>query len=87
MTEFKTIGPYDLNWETQQYKCWISQAITFALLASLQCLNLFWLYYLMRSSWKFLAYGEKKDDRSEAEESEMENMMQKQPMKAKAKAS
>jgi hypothetical protein len=41
----------------------------------------------MRSSWKFLAYGEKKDDRSEAEETEIEDMMQKQQMKAKSKAS
>ncbi|KAJ6107995.1 hypothetical protein N7523_009318 [Penicillium sp. IBT 18751x] len=84
LTEFKTVGPYELNWETQQYKCWISQAITFALLASLQSLNLFWLYCLMRSAWKFLAYGVKKDDRSEAEQSEIEEMMQKQLAKAKA---
>lgn len=84
LTEFRTVGPYELNWETQQYKCWISQVITFALLASLQSLNLFWLYCLMRSAWKFLAYGEKKDDRSEVEESEIEEMMQKQQLKAKA---
>ncbi|KAJ5134005.1 hypothetical protein N7476_002776 [Penicillium atrosanguineum] len=87
LTEFKTVGPYELNWETQQYKCWISQAITFALLASLQILNLFWLYFLMGSAWKFLAYGMKKDDRSEAEQSEIEEMMQKHQAKAKAKAS
>ncbi|KAJ5231484.1 TRAM1-like protein [Penicillium citrinum] len=70
LTEFQTVGPYELNWETQQYKCWISNVITFALLAMLQSLNLFWLYCLMRSAWKFIAYGEKKDDRSE--ESELE---------------
>ncbi|KAJ6000333.1 TRAM1-like protein [Penicillium waksmanii] len=72
LTEFQTIGPYELNWETQQYKCWISNIITFALLAMLQSLNLFWLYCLMRSAWKFVVYGVKKDDRSEDEtESEM----------------
>ncbi|KAJ5712825.1 TRAM1-like protein [Penicillium malachiteum] len=65
LTEFRTVGPYELNWETQQYKCWISNIITFALLAMLQGLNLFWLYCLGRSAWKLLAYGEKKDDRSD----------------------
>ena len=33
------IGPYELNWETEQYKCWIAQYITFGLLASLQAEN------------------------------------------------
>ncbi|KAJ6024404.1 TRAM1-like protein [Penicillium herquei] len=65
LTEFRTVGPYELNWETQQYKCWISNIITFALLAMLQALNLFWLYCLGRSAWKLLRYGEKKDDRSD----------------------
>ncbi|KAJ5683262.1 hypothetical protein N7462_006427 [Penicillium macrosclerotiorum] len=71
LTEFRTVGPYELNWETQQYKCWISNIITFALLAMLQSLNLFWLYCLLRSAWKFVAYGVKKDDRSD-DESEVE---------------
>jgi acyl-CoA-dependent ceramide synthase len=68
LTEFRTVGPYELNWETQQYKCWISNIITFALLAMLQSLNLFWLYCLLRSAWRFISTGEKKDDRSEDEE-------------------
>lgn len=72
LTEFRTVGPYELNWGTQQYKCWISNVITFGLLAVLQALNLFWLYYLLRSAFKFLATGEKKDDRSEPGESEIE---------------
>lgn len=72
LTEFRTVGPYELNWETQQYKCWISNIITFALLAMLQSLNLFWLYCLLRSAWKFISTGEKKDDRSEDEEEEVE---------------
>ncbi|KAJ5570790.1 TRAM1-like protein [Penicillium sp. DV-2018c] len=67
LTEFRTVGPYELNWETQQYKCWISNIITFGLLAILQALNLFWLYCLLRSAFKFLLTGEKKDDRSEPE--------------------
>ncbi|KAJ5907912.1 hypothetical protein N7495_000594 [Penicillium taxi] len=76
LTEFRTVGPYELNWETQQYKCWISNIITFALLALLQILNIFWLYCLLRSAWKFLAYGVKKDDRSE-DESELEEIHEK----------
>ena len=72
LTEFRTVGPYELNWETQQYKCWISNIITFGLLAILQTINLFWLYCLLRSAFKFLATGEKKDDRSEPGESEIE---------------
>lgn len=73
LTEFRTVGPYELNWETQQYKCWISNIITFGLLAILQALNLFWLYCLLRSALKFLLTGEKKDDRSESE-SEIEQI-------------
>ncbi|KAJ5238617.1 hypothetical protein N7468_003236 [Penicillium chermesinum] len=71
LTEFKTVGPFELNWETQQYKCWISQVITFSLLAMLQSLNLFWLYCLLRSALKALLTGEKKDDRSDDSEPEM----------------
>lgn len=72
LTEFRTVGPYELNWETQQYKCWISNIITFGLLACLQCLNLFWLYFLLCSALRFLSTGDKKDDRSEPDESEIE---------------
>lgn len=65
---FQTVGPYELNWETQQYKCWISQIITFSLLACLQALNLFWLYCLGKSVYRFLVYRVAKDDRSDDEE-------------------
>ncbi|KAL7920177.1 TLC domain-containing protein [Trichoderma austrokoningii] len=70
LTEFRTVGPYELDWATQQYKCWISNIITFVLLASLQALNLFWLYCLFRSMYKFVVYKIKKDDRSESSEEE-----------------
>jgi acyl-CoA-dependent ceramide synthase len=73
-TEFQTVGPYELNWETQQYKCWISNIIVFGLLAALQALNLFWLFYLMRIAYRFVVYKIAKDDRSEVEESELEEM-------------
>ncbi|OKL56092.1 hypothetical protein UA08_08781 [Talaromyces atroroseus] len=66
--EFRTIGPYELDWETEQYKCWISNIITFVLLACLQALNLFWLYCLFRSVYRFAVYRILKDDRSDDEE-------------------
>ncbi|KAB2577215.1 hypothetical protein BFW01_g8557 [Lasiodiplodia theobromae] len=72
--EFSSIGPFELNWDTQQYKCWISQYITFALLASLQAVNLFWLFLILRIAYRFVAsWGEVvKDERSDYEESENE---------------
>jgi acyl-CoA-dependent ceramide synthase len=69
--EFMTVGPYELNWETEQYKCWISHIITFALLASLQALNLFWLYYIMRIAFRYVFFQmAPQDDRSDNDESE-----------------
>lgn len=70
--EFRTVGPYVLNWETQQYKCWISNVVTFALLAFLQALNLFWLFCLLRIGYRYIVHNIAQDDRSEAEESEAE---------------
>ena len=69
-TTFATIGPFELNWETQQYKCWISQYITFALLASLQAINIFWLYFIAKVAVKVYKGGDKKDDRSDDEDEE-----------------
>ncbi|KAK4505748.1 hypothetical protein PRZ48_003713 [Zasmidium cellare] len=79
--EFRTVGPYDLNWDTQQYKCWISQSITFALLAILQAVNLFWFFLIGRILWRFLSTGEEKDERSEDEEDEPEVVEQVEPVK------
>ncbi|KAF5093794.1 hypothetical protein DV451_005142 [Geotrichum candidum] len=70
LTEFRTVGPYDLNWETQQYKCWISQIITFALLMALQLVNAYWLFLIVRIAFRFLFSGVQKDDRSDDEEEE-----------------
>ncbi|KAF2272489.1 longevity assurance proteins LAG1/LAC1 [Westerdykella ornata] len=72
LTEFATVGPFELNWETQQYKCWISQYITFALLAALQAVNLFWWFYICRIAYRMVVWNIQEDDRSEYEESEDE---------------
>ncbi|KAK3374991.1 TLC domain-containing protein [Podospora didyma] len=71
--EFQTVGPYELNWETQQYKSPLAFYITFALLASLQALNLFWLWFIFRSAYRFAVLKIAKDDRSDGEESEVED--------------
>ncbi|KKK24721.1 putative ceramide synthase membrane component (LAG1), partial [Aspergillus rambellii] len=72
LTEFRTVGPFELNWETQQYKCWISQYITFALLASLQAVNLFWLFLILRILKNYIFSNVKKDERSDDEDEEDE---------------
>ncbi|KAL9034659.1 MAG: hypothetical protein Q9214_006947 [Letrouitia sp. 1 TL-2023] len=68
LTTFATVGPFELNWETQQYKCWISQYITFALLACLQGLNIFWLYFIVRVAVMVVWKGAPKDERSDDED-------------------
>ncbi|KAI0200503.1 TLC domain-containing protein [Astrocystis sublimbata] len=73
-TEFKTVGPYELNWETQQYKCELSFVITLALLSSLQALNLFWWFFIVRIAYRFVVYQTADDDRSEAELSDAEDV-------------
>ncbi|KAJ6164796.1 hypothetical protein N7470_003468 [Penicillium chermesinum] len=72
LTEFRTVGPFELNWETQQYKCWISQYITFALLASLQAVNLFWLFLILRILANYIFNSDERSD-DESEEEEVEN--------------
>lgn len=81
LTTFRTIGPWELNWETQQYKCWISQYITFALLASLQAVNLFWWFFICRIAYRFVVYKDADDDRSEYEPSEDESAERKEEAK------
>ncbi|KAI0122749.1 longevity assurance proteins LAG1/LAC1 [Daldinia grandis] len=71
--EFGTIGPYELDWQTEQYKSPLSNVVTFVLLASLQALNLFWLYCLLRNAHRLVFLGIAKDDRSEDEVSETDN--------------
>jgi very-long-chain ceramide synthase len=69
--EFKTVGPYELNWATEQYKCDISHYISTALLASLQLLNIFWLYYILRIAFRIVWFNVVEDERSDDEETEL----------------
>ncbi|KAL9119936.1 MAG: hypothetical protein Q9187_003513 [Circinaria calcarea] len=70
LTTFSTIGPFDLNWETQQYKCRLSQVITFSLLACLQAINLLWLYFIVKVATNVVFAKKVADVRSDAEEEE-----------------
>ena len=80
LTTFRTIGPFELNWDTQQYKCWISQYITFALLVSLQSINLFWLYFIVRIAvnavLKEPVTDVRSDDEAEEEDEETKKGLQ-----------
>lgn len=85
-TEFKTVGPYELNWETQQYKCSLAFFIALGLLVMLQSINIFWLYCLLRSAYRFLVHNVVKDDRSEVEESELEDLERKKARQERKEA-
>ena len=69
-TEFRTVGPYVLDWADEQYKCWISQFIAVGLLSALQALNLFWLFFIIRIAYRVVFLDVIADDRSEDEEDE-----------------
>ena len=70
LTKFRTVGPFELDWATQQYKCWISQYITFGLLASLQAINVFWLYLIWRIAKNYVLNSVEgpQDERSDDED-------------------
>lgn len=86
LTEFRTVGPFELNWETQQYKCWISQYITFALLCSLQAVNLFWLWLIVRIAKNYVFSHVAQDERSEDEDTEAEDSNQNKQLNGTARA-
>ncbi|KAK8115017.1 sphingosine N-acyltransferase lac1 [Apiospora kogelbergensis] len=71
-TEFRTVGPYEMDWENGQFKCLLSNVITGTLLASLQALNLFWLFFIVRIAYRFAFAGVAKDDRSDGDDSDEE---------------
>lgn len=64
-----------MNWETEQYKCELSHVISTALLASLQALNLFWLFYILRIAYRFVFMSIVEDDRSDNDENELAEEM------------
>lgn len=71
--EFGTVGPYQLDWAAGQFKCLLSRIISSTLLGTLQSLNLFWLFFILRIAYRFVVQGVADDDRSDNEESEAED--------------
>ena len=74
ISPFASVGSYTLNWATEQYKCWISQWITFLLLAALQAVNWFWMFLILRVLYRVVSSRgeEKRDERSDEDEEEVE---------------
>ncbi|KKZ65732.1 hypothetical protein EMCG_08471 [[Emmonsia] crescens] len=81
LTEFQTVGPFELNWATQQYKCRLSQVITFGLLGALQAINLLWLFLIFRIAKNFVLSDVKKDERSDDEDEDEQEEQQSTPTK------
>ena len=71
---FATVGPYEINWETQEYKSPLAQWIAIFLLGSLQSVNLFWFFLILRILWRMVISlgSEAKDERSEYSDEEVE---------------
>lgn len=72
LTEFRTVGEWELNWDTQQYKCWISQPIVFVLIFVLQILNAYWLFLILRILYRYVVGGIAQDERSDDEDESSE---------------
>lgn len=68
LTEFRSVGDFELNWETQHYKCWISQPLVFLLIFSLQILNAYWLFLIIRILYRYVVGGVAQDERSDEED-------------------
>lgn len=76
ITEFPYIGPYVIDWEGGSYKSPIAQLITFGLLASLQAVNVFWLWLIVKVARRYVfpsAEGGKLEDVRSDEEDEGED--------------
>jgi len=74
-SEWSRIPPTELDWEKEHFKCEYGRWITGGLLASLQGLNLFWLFYILRIAYRFLRDSEAEDDRSEADPQETAELL------------
>lgn len=72
-TEFKALGPWVLDWENGSYKSGLAQLIAAVLLGSLQAMNLFWLFLILRIAVRFAVSKEAVDERSEDEPDEEED--------------
>lgn len=74
LTKFRSVGSWELNWETGSYKSGLAQLVAVLLLGSLQAVNLFWLWLILRIAKRYVVTrGEEAvDERSEDEDSSSE---------------
>jgi acyl-CoA-dependent ceramide synthase len=70
--EFKTVGPYGMDWYGESFKGPLSHYLSTVLISGLQALNLFWLFHILRIAWRFIAYTDLADDRSDEEDEEVD---------------
>ncbi|KAH8148479.1 uncharacterized protein LAJ45_07582 [Morchella importuna] len=68
LTEFKNVGSWELNWETGSYKSGLAQSVAITLLGSLQAVNLFWLWLILRIAKRYVLTSDAVDERSEDED-------------------
>ncbi|BFZ57700.1 sphingosine N-acyltransferase lag1 [Savitreella phatthalungensis] len=72
VTEFETVGPWEVDWDKGLYKCWISQYVCFALLAAIYALNVYWFFLILRILYRFVFQNEARDERSDDEDEDDE---------------
>lgn len=70
--EFKTVGPYVMDWANGQFKSPLSFVLSTILLAALQGLNLFWLFHILRIAYRITFHNITEDDRSDNDDDEYE---------------
>lgn len=75
LTEFRTVGPFTLDWQKEEFKCGLSQFLSFALLGTLQGVNLYWLYLIFRIAKNYLSQSQFADVRSDDEDEEEEDVV------------
>lgn len=61
-----------MDWEGGQFKSPMAHYISTVLLASLQALNLFWLWNILRVAYRIVFFNVAEDDRSDNDEAEFE---------------
>lgn len=75
LTEFRSVGSWELDWNGETYKSGLSQGVAIVLLGSLQAVNLFWLWLILRIAKRFVLTrgAEAVDERSDESDSESES--------------
>ncbi|KAK6332431.1 hypothetical protein TWF696_003146 [Orbilia brochopaga] len=61
------VGEMVLDWDRPYFKCLLAQVVISSLLSALQCVNIFWLYCVIRVAYRYVFNSELSDVRSEDE--------------------